>query len=94
MYMSVRGLHQILDDAPDATRTYRVAIHERHNPSLIEHCLMPASLDALIEKTTEMLDRGPEYRSMVYEFPGTSHSIICYKMPSGDIGCFKGRSIK
>lgn len=54
---------------------------------------MQASLDAVIEKTQEMLDKGPEYRSMVFEFPDTSHSIICYKMPSGDIGCFKGRTI-
>lgn len=93
MYMSVRGLHQILDDAPDATRTYRVCSYERHNPDVKEHLIMPASLDAVIEKTQEMLDKGPEFRSMVYEFPNTSHSIICYKMPSGDIGCFKGRSI-
>jgi hypothetical protein len=94
MCMSVRGLHQILDDAPDATRTYRVCMYERHNPDAKEYIIIPASLDSLIEKTQEMLEKGPEYRSLVFEFPGTTHSIISYKMPSGDIGCFKGREIR
>lgn len=93
MCMSVRGLHQILDDAPDATRSYRVCLYERHNPEEKEFIVMEASLDAVIEKTKEMLERGPEYRSIVYEFPKVTHSIICYRMPSGDIGCFKGRAI-
>jgi hypothetical protein len=92
--MSVRGLHQILDDAPDATRTFRVAIYERHNPEKLEHCVLAASLDAVIEKTQELMKLGPEYRSIVFEFPDTSHPIICYRMPSGDIGCFKASSIK
>ena len=91
--MSVRGLHQILDDAPDATRTYRVCYYERHNPEVKDHIMLQASLDAVIEKTGEILEREPESRSIVYEFPETSRAIICYKMPSGEIGCFKGHSI-
>jgi hypothetical protein len=92
--MSVIGLHQVLDNAPDATRTFRVAFYERTSPEKVQHCVLAASLDAVIGKTQELMGLSPEYRSVVFEFPGASNPIICYRMPDGNIGCFKASSIK